>query len=46
MMAYLVTWIEGDEVFYRIVREDQLADIWETEKNFIISDLGLLDLPA
>ncbi|WP_279233424.1 hypothetical protein [Desulfofundulus thermobenzoicus] len=38
-MPYLVTWIEGEEVVYRFVDERELAKIWETEKNFIVTKL-------
>lgn len=37
--SYLITWIEGDEVFYRIVREDEIENYWEAEKNFIVTRL-------
>jgi len=43
--TYLVTWIEGNEVFYRFVDEDELNALWETGKHFIVADLGAA-LPA
>ncbi|AEG14552.1 MULTISPECIES: hypothetical protein [Desulfofundulus] len=40
MMPYLVTWLEGEEVCWRFVDEDELAEIWETEKHFIVTKLN------
>ena len=38
--SYLVTWTEGDEVFYRIVTADEVASLWESEKNYIVTRLS------
>ncbi|WP_279286271.1 hypothetical protein [Desulfofundulus sp. TPOSR] len=40
MMPYLVTWLEGEEVCWRFADEDELAEIWETEKHFIVTKLN------
>jgi len=38
-VEYLVTWVEGDEVEYRIISPEVLAKIFEEEKNYIIVPL-------
>lgn len=43
MLPYLVTWLEGEEVFWRFADEEELARILESEKHFIITRL---ELPA
>ncbi|GBF33616.1 hypothetical protein DCCM_2722 [Desulfocucumis palustris] len=37
--SYLVTWTEGDEVFYKIVNGEEIREIWEFDKNYIITRL-------
>lgn len=37
--SYLITWIEGDEVCYRIVGEEEIERYWEIEKNYIVTRL-------
>lgn len=39
-MTYLATWIEGEEVFYRIVDEKTLQEMWEPEKHIIVIQLS------
>ncbi|TYO97924.1 hypothetical protein [Desulfallas thermosapovorans] len=39
-MTYLATWTEGKEVFYRFVNEQELQELWEPEKNFIVVKLA------
>jgi len=36
---YLITWVEGDEVFYRIVTQEALKEIWELNKHYMVSEL-------
>lgn len=36
---YLITWVEGDEVFYRIVTQEVLKEIWELNKHYMVSEL-------
>lgn len=38
--SYLVTWTEGDEVFYKIVNGEEIREIWEVDKNYIITRLS------
>jgi hypothetical protein len=37
--SYLVTWTEGDDVFYKIIKGYEIAEIWESDKNYIITRL-------
>jgi hypothetical protein len=36
-MQYIVTWSEGEEVFYRFVSEEEIKDIVEDDKKYIIA---------
>jgi hypothetical protein len=36
---YLVTWVEGDEVVYRFVPADELPEVLETDKHYIVIPL-------
>lgn len=38
--SYLVTWTEGDEVFYKIIKGEEIPGIWESDKNYIITKLS------
>jgi Asp-tRNA(Asn)/Glu-tRNA(Gln) amidotransferase C subunit len=38
-MKYLVTWVEGDEVEYRIIPAEALAEVVEAEKGYIVVPL-------
>lgn len=39
MLDYLVTWVEGDEVEYRIIPADELAELVEADKRYIVVPL-------
>ncbi|WP_169799888.1 hypothetical protein [Desulfolucanica intricata] len=39
-MSYLLTWTEGDEVFYKLVPAEQVGELFEVEKHFIVTELG------
>jgi len=38
-VTYLASWVEGNEVIYKLVNEKELAELWEPEKNFIVVKL-------
>ncbi len=38
-MDYLVTWVEGDEVGYRFIPADELVQVVEAEKSYIVIPL-------
>lgn len=38
-MQYMVTWIEGEEVCYRFMSEEEINDLVEDDKNYIITGL-------
>ncbi|MEW6459172.1 MAG: hypothetical protein AB1441_08925 [Bacillota bacterium] len=38
-MDYLITWVEGDEVEYRLIPADELPQVLEAEKNYIVIPL-------
>lgn len=38
-MQYIVTWTEGEEVFYRFVSEDEIDKMIEEDKKYIIAGL-------
>jgi len=40
-MEYVVTWAEGEEVCYRFVSENEIKDLLEADKPYIIASLAL-----
>jgi hypothetical protein len=38
-MQYIITWSEGEEVCYRFVSEEELKDLVEDDKEYIIAGL-------
>jgi len=38
-MEYVVTWAEGEEVCYRFVSENEIKDLLEADKRYIIASL-------
>lgn len=39
-MQYIVTWTEGEEVCYRFVSEEEIKDLVEDDKEYIIAGLS------
>ncbi len=39
IVTYLASWVEGNEVIYKLVNEKELIKLWEPEKNFIVVKL-------
>jgi len=38
-VLYIVTWVEGEEVFYRLMSEEEINALEEDDKNYIITGL-------
>jgi len=38
-VQYIVTWTEGEEVFYRFVSEEEIGSLLEDDKEYIIAGL-------
>lgn len=39
-MQYIVTWAEGEDVYYRFVSEEDIEDLMEDDKEYIIAGLA------
>lgn len=38
-MQFIVTWVEGEEVCYRFVSEEEIGSFMEEDKKYIIAGL-------
>lgn len=39
-MQYIVTWTEGEEVYYRFVSEEEVDSLVEEDKKYIVAGLS------
>jgi len=38
-VQYIVTWVEGEDVYYRFISEEEIEELIEDDKEYIIAGI-------